>query len=161
ETMLEDAGWTDDLINKQDDSLKPYEELKNGRVKAVLAESIIARYYVEKNPKFSGDLYNVPAPKHFDFSPGNYAGAVRPGPDDDDLLAAINRALEDMKADGELGGIYNKWDGYGPRQEQLGIMPRKAEETTASESSWTAAFLFLLRGAGLTLLLTVISMPLA
>ena len=56
ERVLEKAKWTDKLINKQDDSLKPYQQLKNGRVKTVLAESIIASYYAGKDP----ELFNVP-----------------------------------------------------------------------------------------------------
>jgi polar amino acid transport system substrate-binding protein len=195
--VLEDAGWTRDLIDAQDDSLKPYNQLSSGRVKAVLAESIIARYYVKKNPELSRQLYNVPKiinPGNFVFSPGNYAGAVRPGADDADLLNAVNRALEDMKADGELAVIYRTWNVYGTRQQQIGVMPPEDEkrwkaaeeeaqrrlqagaanvvppddeETDVSgegadpEAAWGRIFLLLLQGAGMTLLLTAISMPLA
>jgi len=196
--VLEDAGWSDNLIDEQDDSIKPYDQLRSGRVRAVLAESIIARYYAGRDRK----LYNVPnvlQPGGYVFSPGTYAAAVRPGADDEDLYRAVNRALEDMKADGELARIYRTWDVWGSRQTQVGVLPpddwRGAAETArqrqrsgtpnvvppaeepedrddvrdsqgadgeASDRSaaWSRGAL-LLWGAGLTLLLTAVSMPLA
>src|SRR5262249_32811250 len=82
-------------------------------------------------------------------------------------LHAVNRALEDMKADGELATIYRRWNIYDARQEQLGVMPPEAAAggeptvTEAPDAAWGRIFLLLLQGAGVTLLLTAVSMPLA
>jgi polar amino acid transport system substrate-binding protein len=154
--VLRDAGWSDDLILSFDDSLKPYEALRDGRVEAVLAESIIAARYAPRIP----GLINQPDL----FAQGNYAAALRRGANDDDLVAAVNRALEDMKADGELARIYQRWNIDSPRQAQLGIVPPSDSEqgnTTSTGLAWGALTWSLIRGAGMTLLLTAVCMPLA
>ncbi|MGE3807896.1 MAG: ABC transporter substrate-binding protein/permease, partial [Gemmataceae bacterium] len=102
------------------------------------------------------------------FAPGTYAVAIRKG--DDDLLAAVNKALDEMKKDGTLGEIYQRWDVWSERQQEIGVAKGKQVEvsplaaphvaTLSSSQSWDI-FKELLKGAGYTLFLTAASMPLA
>jgi polar amino acid transport system substrate-binding protein len=157
--VLKSEGWKEDDIVPFDDSIKPMEALKQGRVTAVLCESIIARYYAGSDP----DLFNVPQT----FSPGTYAAALRLG--DEELLAEINRVLNEMKKSGELGELYQRWGIWSDRQEKLGVVkgseqdeiPLARPPVRLTGDRLLRTGLALLRGAGTTLLLTAISMPLA
>ena len=92
---LRSAGVPPSLIVEYDDSLAPFTETVIGRVDACLQESFIARFFAGHDPR----LAVVDAT----FDPGVYAVVVRRG--DDALLAAVNAALADMRADGTLGRI--------------------------------------------------------
>jgi polar amino acid transport system substrate-binding protein len=157
---LKARGWTDDLLVDLDDSLKPFQALEVRRVEAVVCESIIAAYYTAN----SKELVNLPEL----FSPGVYAAAVRPA--DTDLLEEINRHLEEMKLSGELGELYQRWGVWSDQLTKLGIVKGEPQKEIAlarpgmslpSSRSVVQVGLALLRGAGVTLLLTAISMPLA
>jgi polar amino acid transport system substrate-binding protein len=148
--VLKQAGWTDNLILKYDDSLTPYEEVKLKRVDAALAEGIIADYYAGKDEQ----LHNVSRT----FNPGSYAIAVRL--DDVDLLDHINAVLEEMKHEGVFTRVYQKWRIWTPQQELLGIFGREqlnTEEAGQPRSVWVV----LIEAAGITLVLTALAMPLA
>lgn len=159
--VLRSAGWSDDLIVQYQDSSSPYTDLKLGRVDAVLAESIIAAYYTGRD---SG-VYSLPRT----FSPGRYGIALRN--DSPALLAELNRVLEKMKQNGELGEIYQKWNMWSTEQEAVGIAkgnPVEMSELAQLEpdsddwlESVSRSLLALLKGALYTLLLTAIAMPLA
>jgi polar amino acid transport system substrate-binding protein len=148
--VLKKAGWDDDLILKYDDSLTPYTELRLRRVEAAMAESIIADFYTREYP----DLHNLLLKSEF----GMYGAALRV--EDTDLLDEINRILERMKRNGELGEIYRKGVVWTPLQERLGILPGK-ESTTEDEQAEHSVIWLLLRGSLTTLALTAIAMPLA
>jgi polar amino acid transport system substrate-binding protein len=109
--VLKRAGWTEDLIQPMKDSQQPYDELKNGRVEAVLQEDIIAAYYV---PKYA-ELCLVEKT----FSPGRYAVAFRK--EDTALAAEIEGVLDLLKENGELAAIYKNWRIQTPQQAQLGV----------------------------------------
>jgi polar amino acid transport system substrate-binding protein len=74
-----------------------------------------------------------------------------------------------MKRTGALGEIYQRWDVWSERQQELGIakgtdqavLPIALPGGQADASQDVAIALALLRGAGYTLLLTIVSMPLA
>jgi len=158
--VLKDKGWTEAELISLDDSYKPFEALKSGRADGVVGESIIARYYAGDDPA----LHNQPEI----FSPGLYGAAVRK--DDDDLLAEVNRILNLMKQSGELGEMYQRWGVWSDRQQELGInkgTPQPLLELARYPHvrlsfEWILRItLLLLRGAGATLVLTLISMPLA
>ncbi|HOX39835.1 MAG TPA: transporter substrate-binding domain-containing protein [Candidatus Brocadiia bacterium] len=108
--VLKSAGFTDDLIHPYDDSLTPYNEVELKRVEACLQESIIAAFYAGRNPK----LYVVPQT----FSSGVYGIAFRK--EDADLKDEVNRALAEMKANGELAEIYKNWGILTEKQTELG-----------------------------------------
>ncbi len=156
--VLQRAGFGASEIVQYDDSLAPYVELANGRVDGSVAESIIAGYYAASMPQ----LYTVPGT----FAPGEYAGAVRKS--EPQLLAALDAALERMKADGELGRIYQRWGVWSAEQEQLGIARGPAVEelalaspSSASGLAWGPVMRELAVATGATVLLTAIAMPLA
>ncbi len=153
-------GWSKDDIVELDDSLKPFDFVKQGRADACLCESIIAAYYTDGDD----ELHVQPE----QFAPGLYAGAVRK--EDDDLQAELNAQLKEMKESGELGELYQRWgiwdDGL---EKELGIAKGTRQDMIPLARKtfvWTwprlgRLALLLLEGAGLTLLLTAISMPLA
>lgn len=156
--VLERAGFAAELIVQYDDSLAPYVELKNGRVDASLAESIIAAYYAASMP----ELYSVPRM----FSFGDYAGAVRKG--EPELLDAINAALSRMKENGDLGRTYQRWGVWTDDQQHVGISrgPEVAKIDLASARSatslnWPLIMRELATATATTIVLTGISMPLA
>lgn len=157
--VLQEHGWHASRIVQYDDSLKPYLALRQRRAEATLGESIIASYYAGSDASF----FNVPAT----FSPGHYAAAVRQA--DQSLLAEIDRVLAVMKQNGELGQIYQRWGIWTDRQKSIGI--DKGTETPVSPlaharlaMSWERSrrvAVALAQGTFYTILLTVISMPLA
>jgi polar amino acid transport system substrate-binding protein len=156
--VLKAAGFADELIAQYDDSLAPYVELKNGRVDASLAESIIAAYYAAGMP----ELYSIPRT----FSFGEYAAAVRQG--EPELLAALNAALSRMKQNGDLGRIYQRWGVWTDGQAFIGIErgPEVAKIALASAQSagslnWALILRELAVATSTTVVLTAISMPLA
>lgn len=154
--VLREAGWPDSGIAEYDDSLAPYVELANGRVDGSLAESIIAGYYAAG----IAGLHRVPTT----FAPGEYAGALRPG--EPELRDAIDVALAHMKANGELGRIYQRWGVWSEAQAELGIErgPEVAPIALASAASgldWGLVLRELAVATGATIALTAVSMPLA
>jgi polar amino acid transport system substrate-binding protein len=161
--LLKEAGWDDAQIVQYDDSLAPYVDLALGRVEGSIAESIIAAYYA------AGDERLFTHPELFSF--GEYAAVVRKG--DEALLAEINAILEEMKRSGELGEIYQRWGVWNDTQLELGIakgneqplLPesrRPAEgDEAAAPTDWGRIARVIGKGILLTVLLTLIAMPLA
>jgi polar amino acid transport system substrate-binding protein len=159
--VLREAGFTDDAILQYDDSLAPYTEVRLGRADAALAESIIAAYYAAPDEA----LALVPGT----FAPGEYAAVTRVA--DAALGADIDRALAAMKADGTLGEILQRWGLWDDAQRGLGtamgrpreVIPEARGELPASSQASAAQAIApaVLRGAWMTVLLTVIAMPLA
>jgi len=85
---------------------EPYLDLGNGRVDAVLLDNIVAdRYGCNKK-----GITCLPD----DIARGVYVIGVRK--QDPELLAAINGALDGMRADGELRRILEKWHLWDDRQ---------------------------------------------
>lgn len=88
-------------IKSYDDTLMAFEDLKAGRVDAVVNDYPVTAYLVKKDPVFE-IVARIPTGE-------KYGIAVRK--DSTDLLEAINKALRDMKADGTYQKIYEKWFG--------------------------------------------------
>jgi polar amino acid transport system substrate-binding protein len=103
------------------------------------------------------------------FAPGEYAAVTRAA--DAALGADIDRALAAMKADGTLGEILQRWGLWDDAQRGLGtamgrpqeVIPEARGELPASSQASAAQAIApaVLRGAWMTVLLTVIAMPLA
>ena len=88
-----------------------YGDLEAGKVDAVVLDTPIAAAYGATNPK----LKNVGTP----FAPGRYVIALRKG--DEELKGAIDKALQEMKASGELKAILETWGIMSPAQQEIGV----------------------------------------
>jgi polar amino acid transport system substrate-binding protein len=135
--------------------VEPYEDLAIGRLDAVLLDLPIAAYYAKPNPKlkFAGEPVGE----------GFYAIAIRKG--DEELKAKIDDILQRLVSTGRLKEIYVKWDLWNVKQEKLFENIRQPKGyVSLDESKKTPLYTFfptLLKGAGITILISVISMALA
>ncbi len=77
-------------------------DLKNGRIDAVVADEVLGRYYIQKDPKAYVILDD-------DFGKEKYGVGIRK--EDSDFKAAIDKALDEIKADGTADKISVKWFG--------------------------------------------------
>lgn len=159
--VLKDAGFADDRILQYDDSLAPYTEVKLGRADAALAESIIAAYYAAHDDA----LALVPGT----FAPGQYAAVTRVA--DTALATDIDRVLGEMKSDGALGEILQRWGLWDDAQGEVGTSKGRPQQVIAqargvaaesgTDGAASAIAPAVLRGAWITVLLTIVAMPLA
>lgn len=107
-----------DAINKEPELLKTFKDgkvytfetnndalmdLEAKRIDAVVADEILARYYINKK---GADKYKI---LKDDFGSETYGVGVRKS--DKDLLEKINKAFDDMKKDGTAKKISEKWFG--------------------------------------------------
>jgi polar amino acid transport system substrate-binding protein len=129
-------------------------DLRAERIDAVLMDLPIALYYAKPDPalRFSGPP----------FAPGYYGIGIRK--EDFTLLAAINRALSELGQEGTLERIYRKYGVWDERQERLkdyqpeSIVEKKSISTLRE---WPKYLPLLLRGAVVTVELSVLAMALA
>ncbi len=104
-----------DAIKKEDAVFKSFKDFKTfgdnvtalmdlttGRLDAVVVDEVVGRYYVAKKP----DQYKV---LDDNFGTEEYGVGVRK--DDTELLDKLNKALNEMKADGTAAKISEKWFG--------------------------------------------------
>jgi polar amino acid transport system substrate-binding protein len=135
--------------------VEPYEDLSLGRIDAVLLDLPIAAYYGKPNPK----LRYAGAP----VGEGYYGIAVRKG--DTDLRDELNNVIKKLLASGELRRIYEKWDLWSEAQNKLSAHVKDASGYVGLEESRKAPvytfFPMLLKGAGVTIFISVISMAVA
>lgn len=135
-------------------NVESFNDLKAGRIDAVLLDLPIALHYAQPDPalKLSG------AP----FAQGYYAiGVRRP---ETELLAAVNEAVLALTSDGTLERIYRKYGVWDERQQCLKdyhpeAVPRNQPVSTLK--AWPMYLPLLLRGAVTTVELSVLSMALA
>lgn len=107
-----------DAINAEPDTLKSFADgkiytyetnndalmdLEAARVDAIVADEILVRYYINKK---GADKYKI---LKDDFGSEAYGVGVRK--EDNALLDALNKAFDDMKADGTAKTISEKWFG--------------------------------------------------
>lgn len=78
-------------------------DLEAGRIDSVVADEILARYYINQR---GAEKYKVLAE---DLGKESYGIGVRK--DDKELLDKLNKALDDMKSDGTAKKISEKWFG--------------------------------------------------
>jgi polar amino acid transport system substrate-binding protein len=129
-------------------------DLKAGRIEAVVLDLPIAIYYARGDPElaFSG------AP----FAEGYYGIGVRKN--DTSLLKEINRIIAVLAADGTLERIYRKYGLWDERQESLRNL--QTEQVTGSRRistlrEWRKYLPRLLRGAGMTIEISLLAMAVA
>ncbi|MEX2187373.1 MAG: ABC transporter substrate-binding protein/permease [Pirellulales bacterium] len=177
ERILQEHGVT--KIQSFEGQTEPYRDLELGRIDAVLLDRPIAVYYAAANPKlkFVGERIGL----------GEYGLGMRH--EDADLKIAIDAALDDVIASGELQRIFRKWRLWNEDQAALASRPNVAElaglgfdadgrplDADAAENDADAgdiasesakAWTFdryaplLVRAAGMTVYLSVASMALA
>jgi polar amino acid transport system substrate-binding protein len=129
---------------------EPYLDLEQGRVAGVLLDNIIADRYGcnSKHPA----IRCLPA----EVARGTYVIGIRRG--DDDLKRAIDDALADMRADGELEQILRKWKIWDDRQRDA--PPVASTETRGRVFDGGMAWQFV-SAAGVTLEITLLAFVLA
>lgn len=177
ERILQEYGIA--RIQSFEGQTEPYRDLELGRIDAVLLDRPIAVYYAGSNPRlnFVGERIGQ----------GYYGLGLRP--EDADLAAALDAALGDAMASGELQRIFRKWKLWNEDQAALASRPNGAElaglgfdaegkpldAQAAGDDRWAGdiagesakAWTFdryaplLVRAAGMTVLLSVASMALA
>ena len=138
---------------------EPYEDLVIGRLDAVLMDSPIAAWYAKPNPalKFAGP----PAGE------GEYGIAIRKA--DGDLKEKIDDILKKLYLSGELRRTYEKWGLWNEDQERLqeklrGRIEDRSRAVDLEESRKAPLYAFfptLLKGAGITVGISVVSMAIA
>ena len=134
--------------------VEPYQDLALGRLDAVLLDLPIAAYYARPNPmlKYAGPPVGE----------GLYAIAVRKN--DTGLKNRLDAILAKLYRTGELEKIYRKWGLWNERQQKLSLFFRDSGAATLEESERAPVKGFLpmlLKGAGVTVLISVSSMALA
>lgn len=107
-----------DAINKEEELLKTFNDskvytfetnnealmdLEAKRIDAVVADEILARYYINQK---GADKYKI---LNDDFGDESYGVGIRKG--DEELIEKLNQAFEDMKKDGTAKKISEKWFG--------------------------------------------------
>lgn len=132
--------------------VEPYEDLALGRLDAVLLDLPIATYYAKPNPglRFEGPPVGE----------GFYGIAIRKG--DDGLKKAVDNAIDKLLRTGELKGIYERWGLWNPAQERLfQVHTGYVALEEAREAPIYNFFPTLIKGAGITVFLSVVSMAMA
>ena len=81
-------------------------ELKNNTIQVVAIDEVVARYYLQNEP----DTYQIVQDgkgENASLAAEDYVIGFRKG--DNALMEKVYGALEEMKADGTLAEISNKW----------------------------------------------------
>jgi polar amino acid transport system substrate-binding protein len=134
---------------------EPYEDLAIGRIDAVLMDSPIAAYYAKPNPALN--YAGPPAGE------GEYGIAIRKA--DGELKARIDDILEKLCLSGEMRRIYEKWGLWNEDQEKLrdriGAGSRAVDLEESRKAPLYTFFPTLLKGAGITVGISVVSMAIA
>jgi len=125
----------------------------SGKIDATLQDLPIATFYAREFPA----LRPVGEP----MDPGWYVMYVRK--DDARLKGALDAALDSLRAKGELRRLYERWGIWTAAQEEAALREPRAEEPSGDggPAFWARHGTTLVQSAGMTVLLSVISMPLA
>jgi len=101
EKWLRDNAPKADIRTYDDDATRD-QDLLSGRIDAVINDRLVA---AERVKQYQGKLAAAGQP----FAPQSQGIALRKG--NPELLAALNKAIDDLRADGTLAKISNKWFG--------------------------------------------------
>lgn len=151
--ILEEQGDID--VKIYPGQVQPYEDLAFGRIDAVLLDLPIAAFYGKPNPKlkYAGEPMGE----------GLYGIAIRK--EDEELKVKIDEILAELLASGELKAIYEKWDLWNEAQNKLNEkMQAETGYSDLGKSQQAPLSTFipsLLKGAGITIIISVGSMALA
>jgi polar amino acid transport system substrate-binding protein len=143
------------ILVSYDDDVHPYEDLKEGRVDAVLLDNIIAARAVHR----LGGVQIQPQP----VAEGYYVGVL--AKETAALRDRINEVLKARMRDGTLERIYRKWDiwdEYQPKFFAVAAQTRAASVAHESRASITMKYVpALLRASLITIVLSCAAMALA
>ncbi len=89
-------------VTEYKDNVLALSDLKNGRVDAVVIDEVVIDYYMTKEP----DTYKILKES---LAPEEYAVGVKKG--NDALLKEVQKALDELIADGTAAKISEKWFG--------------------------------------------------
>ena len=150
--LLDKMGGADARIYPG--NVESFRDLKAHRIDAVLLDLPIAIFYAKPDTelKFSGES----------FAPGYYGIGVRK--EDTSLLLALNTAIQQLADDHTLERIYRKYGVWDDRQ--AGLKNYQPETVAAAKSistirEWRKYLPLLLRGAAMTVAISVLAMVLA
>ena len=107
ESSALDAVTADDIaaslkeIVEFDTNIDCFMDLEAGRCDAIVCDEVLARYIIKQRGE---DKYNILSD---DFGKEEYGIGFRLT--DSELVASVDKALEDLKADGTYKEIYTKW----------------------------------------------------
>jgi len=155
--LLDSARATDGVIPiTYEDDVHPYQDLAIGRVDAVLLDQVLAERGVRRNPS----LMNQPE----SIAIGRYVGILAPR--NTALRDRMNEILRQAMRDGSLEAIFRRWKLWNDDQPMLyaSVLGQTVSTTAASNADltpWQATrryFPALLRAAGITLVLSCLSM---
>lgn len=140
-------------------SAEALELVKTGQIDATVQDLPALHYYVEHLKRFP-ELAVVDRPA----AKGYYVIYVRPK--DEQLIAKINRALRSLHETGELQEIYERYGIWNNTQQELSQIWEKWDSGLREnkQNKWfelAEQFPRLVKAAGVTVALTVVSMPLA
>lgn len=147
QTMLDQDGRM--RVKTYPSPVEIYRDLELGRTDAVLLDVPIAAWYAATNPRLqeAGDPVGR----------GYYAGGVRR--DSPVFREKIDGALAEMIRDGELERIYRKWNLW--TEAQTGLAANLKAQDLPDRSRMSRYWGLLARGAGVTVLISVLAMALA
>jgi len=106
-----------------------YDDLKLGRIDAVLFDEPAALYY--------GEIEDSLETFRGDFGEVLYAIALRK--EDAELLGQVNAALEQLEKDGSLRALYEKWGVWSPETAKLFSTEAKPRTDAVEYDRWKAA----------------------
>lgn len=125
-----------------------YKDLDVGRIDAALQDYPIAAWYVPRNPR----LTNVGGP----VGESVYGGGLRKN--SPILKEKLDKAIAEMISSGELEAIYKKWDIWTERQAELKKAAAGSFHFSDTRASLRKYIPLLIKGAGITVIISVISM---
>jgi polar amino acid transport system substrate-binding protein len=150
--LIQAMGGTD--LRIYPGNVESFRDLKAGRIEAVVLDLPIALHYARPDPalKFSGPP----------FATGYYGIGVRKA--DVSLLAALNQAIGELADDHTLERIYRKYGVWDDRQGRMNEYQPAAvaqQKPISTLREWPKYLPLLLRGAAMTVVLSVLAMALA
>jgi polar amino acid transport system substrate-binding protein len=154
ETFLRGQARLNIEVIGYDGSTDAMQHVVNGVLDATVQDDCAATFYLPRFP----DLQSV----------GGFAGAgyyvALVGKDETRLHAALNEALDRIIADGRVKSLYDRWH-LGGEAQTLALSKATAPTAAAAQVSFLDLLYddlpILLEAAGMTIFLSVISMPLA
>lgn len=154
-TKGEHAGFNVEVIPYQGNA-EAMEQVQDGLLDGVVQDDCIAPYYFIRTTRFPKlKLVGLPV------RPGYYVGLF--SKNEERLAKAVDDAIGRLIADGRLRALYARWDLAGSIQE-LSLRHVSEVPPAPHDSAWHLIFVHLptlLRAAGMTVFLSVVSMPLA